>query len=126
MALISEIVFNNANINLQLVVLSLFLEPAQSDTLRNKGSKRVPPEGLKFYPEPFVSEEPFFEERVCQGFFMRPFPLTQNQHHSGSSILSYSRIVKIPKKLTKRLSGVLARTPWVKPEGGNVLNRTPR
>ncbi len=32
---------------------------------------RVLPEGLRFYPEPFASEEPFFEERVLQGFFVR-------------------------------------------------------
>ena len=33
-------------------------------TLRKEGSLQVLPEGVRFYPEPFASEEPFFEERV--------------------------------------------------------------
>ena len=36
--------------------------------LRIKGFKRVLPEGLRIYPEPFSSEEPFFEVRVQPGF----------------------------------------------------------
>ena len=40
-------------------------------TLRNRSSKKVLPEELGFYPEPFASEEPFFfkkKERVPQRF----------------------------------------------------------
>ena len=49
---------------------------AHVDTLRNNGSKRALPDGLRFYPEPFASEEPCFEETVCQGFSVRlRFPL---------------------------------------------------
>ena len=43
------------------------------DTLRNKGSKRVPPEGLWFQQELSAPEELFLEERVCQGFFVGEF-----------------------------------------------------
>ena len=39
-------------------------------TLRTEGSRSVLPEGLSFYPEPFAFEQPFFEERVPEGFFV--------------------------------------------------------
>ena len=32
---------------------------------------RVLPEGLRFYPEQFVSEEPVIEVGIRQGFFVR-------------------------------------------------------
>ena len=36
------------------------------DTLRNKSSKRVLPEGLRFYLEPFMSDKPFLQKRIRQ------------------------------------------------------------
>ena len=46
-------------------------EPELTRTLRHKGSKRVPPEGLRFYSELFAFEQLFFEQRGRQGFFIR-------------------------------------------------------
>lgn len=39
----------------------------RENTLRNKGYKRVLPEGLRFYPESFAPEEPSFEGTVPKG-----------------------------------------------------------
>ena len=36
--------------------------------LEIRGSSR----GAEVLPEPFPSEELFFDERVCQGFFVKP------------------------------------------------------
>ena len=44
-------------------------------TLRNKGSKKVLVEGMKFYPKPFASEEPIFEENFHEGFLRLRVPL---------------------------------------------------
>ncbi len=64
--------------------------------LRNKGFKRILPEELRTYPEPFASEETFFEEMVLQGFFVRirvPLRILFIQR-TLCGIKSSSRIVK--------------------------------
>ena len=52
---------SSGNILLENVFFSI-----ECNTLRNNGSKKFLPVGLRLYPQPFSSEERFVEERVCQ------------------------------------------------------------
>ena len=82
-------------------------------TLRNKGSNKILPEELRFYPEQFASEEPFFEKRVSH--VCKTMGSIKNLFHQFLQETVLQRLLKSLKNsgsLHHDITGFSVEPPW--------------